>query len=63
MWGKHDINKVWLRHLSLHEIVRLRDIAGTDYQLCAIPFSMTSQIKIFRTNVSHSSNSLRLIKT
>ncbi len=48
MWGKHDINKVWLRRLSLHEIVRLREIARTDCQLCAIPSSMTSQIKFFR---------------
>lgn len=29
---KHDINKVWLRHLRLHEIVRLRDVAKFDYQ-------------------------------
>ena len=26
---KHDINKLWLRRLSLHEIM-LRDIARTD---------------------------------
>ncbi len=42
MWGKHDINKVWLRRLSLHEIVRLREIA------CAIPSSMPSQITFFQ---------------
>ena len=46
MCGKHDINKVRLRRLSLHEIVRLRDIARTDYQLSAIPSSMTSQIQV-----------------
>jgi len=45
MWGRHDINKVWLRHLSLHEIVRLRDIAQVDYQPCALTPSMSSQIK------------------
>jgi len=32
MWGKHDINKVWLRRVRLHEIVRLRDIAKIDNQ-------------------------------
>ncbi len=48
MWGRHGINKVWLRHLSLHEIVRLRDIAQIDYQPCALTPLMSSQIKFFR---------------
>ena len=31
MWRERDINKVWLRHLSLYEIVRLRDNAKIDH--------------------------------
>lgn len=63
MWGKHDINKlkVWLRRLSLHEIVRLRDIARTDYQLRAIrSFNDQSDQILPISTFSHSSKTLRL---
>jgi len=39
MWGKHNINKVWLHYLSLYEIVQLRDITKTNYQLRVIFFN------------------------